>query len=98
MKFQLDLKMVRTAKTKLTVFTLIQSCACDLFYKNGKCFGTFCFSTEKLVLVHSVLVDKLLPNLRQVFGKKMRYNIKLQLSQHFLFAITLFHSSNRTHI
>lgn len=52
--------MARTAKTKLTVFALIQSHACDPFYKNGKCLDTF---------HNSVLADKFLPNLRQFCEK-----------------------------
>lgn len=53
--------MVRTAKNKLTVFSLTQSCTCDPFYKNGKCFGTF---------HHYVLADKLLTKFETKFWEK----------------------------
>lgn len=53
--------MVRTAKNKLTAFSLTQSCTCHPFYKNGKCFGTF---------HHYVLADELLTKFETKFWGK----------------------------
>lgn len=80
--------MVRTAKNTLKVLILTQSCACEPFYKNGKSSST---------LHHSVLANILTKFVIKFWGK-MQYNIKLQLSQHFIFDITIFHSANKINI